>query len=441
MIKNIKTILVGLAIVIIAGSCQKETTVSPVMDENSAALFTTGKMETVVEDFESGVKESPSNASVTLTKGSWQFSNATIVSSGSGKVAHLNPAGTLAMNYDFTNGVSGVLIDYANAGNGNSTFELWVSTNGGSSWEKTGDAITSSSSTMHNTAFYMDYHGSVRLQIKNTGEGELNIDNFTVQDNSAVATRDNNIALGNPSNAVANSNSPNNYLCVKPQYTLGYNSSKGNPKWVSWHLSTAWKGNAPRVDCFRGDETLPSTCYKTTAANYNNIGFDRGHQCPSDDRDGSSADNKNTFYMTDMLPQAPNLNRITWLALEDYCRTLASQGNELYIISGGYGSGGTGSNGGVTTTVANGKVEVPSRCWKVIVVLTNGSNDKNRITNSTRVIAVDMPNKQTVSSQTWGSYRVSVDAIEAATGLNLLSSVATAVQNNREAIVDNGPTQ
>ncbi len=91
--------------------------------------------------------------------------------------------------------------------------------------------------------------------------------------------------------------------------------------------------------------------------------------------------------------------------------------------------------------VANGKVEVPAHCWKVIVVLANGSNDKNRVTNSTRVIAVDMPNTQSVSSQTWGNYRVSVDAIEAATGLNLLSSVTTAIQNNREAIVDNGPTQ
>ncbi len=145
--------------------------------------------------------------------------------------------------------------------------------------------------------------------------------------------------------------------------------------------------------------------------------------------------------MTDMLPQSPNLNRITWLALEAYCRTLASQGNELYIISGGYGTGGTGSNGGVTSSFANGKVEVPSRCWKVIVVLTNGSNDKSRVSNTTRIIAVDMPNNQTVSNQPWGNYRVSVDAIEAATGLNLLSSVSTTVQSSREAIVDNGPTQ
>ena len=59
----------------------------------------------------------------------------------------------------------------------------------------------------------------------------------------------------------------------------------------------------------------------------------------------------------------------------------------------------------------------------------------------TRIIAVDMPNTQTVNSQPWGNYRVSVDAIEAATGFDLLSSVAPSVQSVIEAAVDNGPTQ
>ncbi len=42
-------------------------------------------------------------------------------------------------------------------------------------------------------------------------------------------------------------------------------------------------------------------------------------------------------------------------------------------------------------------------------------------------------NNQTVSNSTWDTYRVSVDAIEAATGLNLLSCVSTSVQNIKEA--------
>jgi endonuclease G len=448
MIKKSTLFAFALGIIIYASSCQKdvEQTAQPVLDEMAAATFADEEgMITAVERFEVATTQNlfMADNNITLSNGNWNIRNASFVytSSENGKVLRMKNDAALTMNFDIPTGISGVLLDYVKAGQSDVTFELLISKDGGSTWAKQGDAITASSSGMQNVAFYMDQHGNTRVKLKVIGGDALDIDNFTLQDNAATAKKDNNIGLGNPSNAKAKANSPNNYLVVKPQYTLGYNSSKGNPKWVSWHLSTAWKGNAPRVDCFRGDETLPAGFYKTTAANYNNIGFDRGHQCPSDDRDGTSADNKATFYMTDMLPQAPNLNRITWLALENYCRTLASQGNELYIVSGGYGSGGSGSNGGTTSLVANGKVEVPSRCWKAIVVLTNGTNDKNRVSNTTRVIAVDMPNTQAVSNQNWGDYRVSVNSIEAATGLNLFPSVSTSVQNVIEAVVDNGPTQ
>ena len=66
--------------------------------------------------------------------------------------------------------------------------------------------------------------------------------------------------------------------------------------------------------------------------------------CPSDDRDGSDADNAVTFFMSNICPQAPNLNQQVWADLEDFARDLAADGNELYILSGGYGNGGSGSN-------------------------------------------------------------------------------------------------
>ncbi|MGB3947913.1 MAG: DNA/RNA non-specific endonuclease [Bacteroidia bacterium] len=448
MIKKVTLFASALGIMLYISSCQKDVEQGgqPILDEAAAASFADEDgMITSVERFDLINNQNPftSTSNINLLTGNWNVINSTIINSlnENGKVLHMNTSAELAMNFDVATGISGVLFDYAKAGESDVTFELLVSKDGGATWNKQGETITASSTVKQNVAFYMDQHGNTRVKLKIISGDGLNVDNFTLQDNASTPKKDNNIGLGNPSNAKAQVNSPNNYLLVRPQYTLGYNNSKGNPKWVSWHLSTAWKGNAPRVDAFRFDEALPATFYKTTAANYNNIGFDRGHQCPSDDRDLTSADNKATFYMTDMLPQAPNLNRITWLALEDYCRTLASQGNELYIVSGGYGNGGSGSNGGTTNYVANGKVEVPERCWKAIVILTNGSNDKNRVNNNTRVIAVDMPNNMSVSNQSWGNYRVSVDAIEAATGLNLFSSVSTSVQNVIEAVVDNGPTQ
>jgi len=255
---------------------------------------------------------------------------------------------------------------------------------------------------------------------------------------NGTGTDNDHMGLGNPSGATSNTSNSSNYLMVKPQYDLSYNNSKHEPNWVSWHVGSSDLGSTARQDDFRADTTLPSGWYQVTASEFSGSGFDRGHMCPSADRTSTVANNSATFLMSNMIPQAPNNNEITWANLEEYSRSLVSAGNELYVISGGYGSGGTGSNG-FKTTVGNGVV-VPAKTWKVIVVLPNGNNDASRITASTRVIAVVLPNDQTASSHPWSYYRVSVDSIESMTGYDFLSSVPANVQSVVEASVDNGPT-
>jgi endonuclease G len=245
------------------------------------------------------------------------------------------------------------------------------------------------------------------------------------------------LTLGNPSGATADANEPTNYLLLKSQYALSYHRDRGIPNWVSWHLDASWRGTAPRQDDFRPDPELPAAWYRVGASSYSGSGFDRGHNCPSADRTRTVADNSATFLMTNMVPQAPRLNQQTWADLEDYCRTLVGQGNELYIICGSYGRGGTGANGFVNT-LDQGRVTVPARCWKVVVVLSAGEGDARRVAATTRVIAIDAPNDNALSTA-WGTYRTSVDAIEAATGYDLLSAVPGAVQQVVEARVDTGP--
>lgn len=246
-----------------------------------------------------------------------------------------------------------------------------------------------------------------------------------------------NMLLGNPSNATTNTLSPNNYLMVKPQYCLSYNNSKRTTNWTSWHVYSGDLGSAPRQDDFRNDNTLPAGWYQVGSSDFqfSTYGFDRGHMCPSADRTSSVANNSATFLMTNMIPQAPNNNQITWNDLEDYSRSLVNSGNELYIISGPYGQGGTSAKG-TFTTLSSG-VTVPSKTWKIIVVMPNGNNDLSRITTSTRVIAVVMPNDQTCSSHTWTYYRVSVNTIETLTGYDFLSNVPENIQDVVEANVDN----
>ncbi|MGI4969209.1 MAG: hypothetical protein ACRYGH_09665 [Janthinobacterium lividum] len=71
--------------------------------------------------------------------------------------------------------------------------------------------------------------------------------------------------------------------------------------------------------------------------------------------------------------------------------------------------------------------------------MPTGSNDVGRITSSTRVIAVNTPHNNSLSLA-WGGYRTSVDAIEAAAGLGLLSALPPSVQNTLEVRTDMGPT-
>lgn len=248
-----------------------------------------------------------------------------------------------------------------------------------------------------------------------------------------------NMAMGNPSGAIADSYYYWNYLMVKTQYSMSYHRDRGTPNWVSWHLDPTWLGSAARQDDFRADASLPAAWYHVQGTDYSGSGFDRGHNCPSADRTYSVADNSATFLMSNMIPQAPTNNQQTWANLENYCRTLVGQGKELYIIMGSYGTGGTGSSG-TKNTIANGHVTVPNRIWKVIVVLSQGSGDVGRVTTSTRVIAVNTPNTNSVSTS-WGSYRTTVDAIESATGYNLLSNVSSTIQAAIESKVDTGPTQ
>jgi endonuclease G len=247
------------------------------------------------------------------------------------------------------------------------------------------------------------------------------------------------LLLGNPSDATENPTNPDNYLIIKPQYTLSYNNSKGIPNWVSWNLSQSWLGDAPRQNDFRPDRELPQDFYKVTPKDYTGSGFDRGHMISSEDRGANIVDNSSTFLMDNVLPQSPDNNRGPWVQLETYCRGLVKQGKELFIIAGGAGIGGNGENGALTT-LANGKVTVPAATWKVVVVLDQPDLGLDSINNNTRVISVVVPNSQGIKSQNWKSFRKSVDEIETLTGYNLLSNVPQEIQAVIEAkVVDTPP--
>jgi endonuclease G, mitochondrial len=233
------------------------------------------------------------------------------------------------------------------------------------------------------------------------------------------------LTLGNPSEA--SQADPNNYLLIKPQFTVSFNRSRGIANWVGWHLNRTWRGDAPRTKTFRPDADLPAGYSTIKTADYERTGFDRGHLCPSEDRDRSPADNAATFVLTNVVPQAPNLNRGTWKALEDYARKRVDEGNEVYIVAGATGTGGSGDQG-EASTLAEGRITVPAYCWKVLLILPDGDDDLRRIGPNTEVVAVYMPNQQGASAMRWQAYQLSVSELEQKTGLRFFSNLPQDVQ-------------
>lgn len=245
---------------------------------------------------------------------------------------------------------------------------------------------------------------------------------------NAPAAGEDPLLLGNPSNAVTSIASENNYLMHKPQYSLSYSRANATPNWVAWRLDTSWIGPAERQNDYRPDPALPAGWYRVETSDYTGSGFTRGHMCPSADRTRTVADNSATFLMTNFVPQIAENNSGPWVDFEIYLRSIANQGNEIYIFTGGAGDAGS---------IAQGRIRVPEVTWKVVLVLPVGNNDLERVTKSTRTIAIVVPNQLPLNENApWRNFRTNIDAVEQMTGFDFLSNVPKITQELLERTRD-----
>lgn len=243
------------------------------------------------------------------------------------------------------------------------------------------------------------------------------------------------LLMGTPSSS-PNSQNPDDYLLIKKQYALSYNNRKGTANWVSWQLNAGWIGNVDRCKSFSPDPTLPRGFKVVVPTDYTRSGFSRGHMTRSRDRSANPADNCTTFLMTNIVPQTQDNNEGPWLELENLAQELALAGKELYIIAGPLGEGATGLNG-LRTQIGKNQVTVPTRLWKIVVVLDKPGIGLAGVTTNTRVIAVNMPNEVGIKNKSYKQYLTSVDELERLTGYDFLSDVSKEVQASVEVQVDN----
>jgi endonuclease G len=236
--------------------------------------------------------------------------------------------------------------------------------------------------------------------------------------------------LGNPSSATSTTTNHAHFLIKRAQYALDYSDNRGEPLWVSWDLTSGDVGGSGRSS-FITDTTLPAGFYRVTTSDYTNSGYDRGHMCPSADRSVTVADNNIVFYMSNIIPQAPDNNQGPWASFEAYCRTLANAGNEVLITSGPATFGGT---------IPSGVADIGGYTWKIAVVVPSGAGTAlSRIKSTTRVIALKLPNTQGIRSVPWSNYIVSTNTIQSLTGFTFFTALSSSVATTLRAKVDAGP--
>ena len=200
-------------------------------------------------------------------------------------------------------------------------------------------------------------------------------------------------------------------------YLSGYCEARRNPAWVSFSISSITVGStAKRLTKFLTDSRTTS---RVAHQDYSNSGYDRGHMAPNyaiATRYGHEAQ-RETFLMSNIAPQAPDLNRIWWRVLEEKeANDFAVRLERVWVVTGPLFAG-------EVKKLPNG-VDVPTAFYRIILDEEHGQP---------RVLAFITP--QTVTGhEPLAQFLTSVREIERQTGLDFYPDLPKEVQDRMETV-------
>ncbi|WP_116125063.1 DNA/RNA non-specific endonuclease [Lewinella sp. IMCC34183] len=190
-------------------------------------------------------------------------------------------------------------------------------------------------------------------------------------------------------------------------FVLSYNEDWEQADWVAYiltrdHLEREW---GERDDNFRADPLV--TTGSADLADYRGSGYDRGHLAPFADFAWNDTLADATFYLSNVSPQARQFNQGVWRELEELVRDWAKTDDRLYVVTGP-----------VITQPPKGyigrdnRVAIPTAYFKVLLDLEEPRQ---------KGIAFLIPNE--VSFRPLPEYVVSIDSVEAVTGLDFFGDL------------------
>jgi len=124
------------------------------------------------------------------------------------------------------------------------------------------------------------------------------------------------------------------FLCNQ-DYAVLHSAVTRTPLWSAEHLTADQVEQArgvPREGEFHPDGRLPAGG-RAELRDYARSGYDRGHMSPSGDMPTPESQQE-SFSLANMVPQAPELNRNLWEAIERATRGLAKREGQVYVVTG-----------------------------------------------------------------------------------------------------------
>ncbi|EHH69669.1 DNA/RNA non-specific endonuclease [Gluconobacter morbifer] len=149
-------------------------------------------------------------------------------------------------------------------------------------------------------------------------------------------------------------------LCNSGYAVLVSEKTRG-PSWSAEDLTEERLEVAERTQrkgSFHVDTRLPLSM-RAALDDYRDSGYDRGHMTPSGDEAGPAAQ-KQSFALSNIVPQTAELNRGAWEGVESAVRGWARQEGEIFVVTG------PGYDPDHTRYIGVDHLPVPAVTWKAI---------------------------------------------------------------------------
>lgn len=206
-------------------------------------------------------------------------------------------------------------------------------------------------------------------------------------------------------------------------FMLGYSDLRGNPLWVVYRVQPIKQVNdkIPRPARFDTDWRMLN---RISHDDYLKSGYDRGHMAPNhviSQLYGRSAQLE-TFLMSNITPQRPNLNQKIWQRLEQTeWERFAQVATTLWVYTGPVFTGST------ERLKSSWQVEIPDAFYKIYL--------RQQPNTPPRTLAFLIP-QHVKGYEKLADYVTSVDHIEQLTGLDFFHELEDSLEDKLEAAID-----